>query len=102
MTRKALFTYVFLYVKRAFRVFARTLRLDSLQCVSGVICIQIAFDKRPGVFDLFGTQLIFARNRFLCAFHDFFYIDYYNTKRLQRNLGILTPIEKHKQFILAA
>ena len=24
------------------------------------------------------------------------YIDYYNTKRLQRNLGVLTPMEKHE------
>ena len=24
------------------------------------------------------------------------YIDYYNNKRLQRNLGILTPMEKHE------
>lgn len=30
------------------------------------------------------------------------YVDYYNTKRLQRNLGILTPIEKHQQYLLAA
>ena len=30
------------------------------------------------------------------------YITYYNTKRLQRNLGILTPMEKHQQFYLAA
>jgi len=30
------------------------------------------------------------------------YIAYYNTKRLQRNLGILTPMEKHEQFYLAA
>ena len=30
------------------------------------------------------------------------YISYYNTKRLQRNLGILTPMEKHEQFYLAA
>ena len=30
------------------------------------------------------------------------YIDYYNTKRLQRKLGILTPMEKHKQYLLAA
>jgi len=30
------------------------------------------------------------------------YIDYYNTKRLQRNLGILTPMEKHQQFLVAA
>lgn len=30
------------------------------------------------------------------------YITYYNTKRLQRNLGILTPMEKHNQFYLAA
>jgi transposase InsO family protein len=30
------------------------------------------------------------------------YIDYYNSKRLQRNLGILTPIEKHQQYLLAA
>ena len=30
------------------------------------------------------------------------YIIYYNTKRLQRNLGILTPMEKHEQFYLAA
>ena len=30
------------------------------------------------------------------------YIDYYNTNRLQRNLGILTPMEKHQQFLVAA
>ena len=30
------------------------------------------------------------------------YICYYNTVRLQRNLGILTPMEKHVQFYLAA
>lgn len=30
------------------------------------------------------------------------YIEYYNTKRLQRNLGVLTPIEKHEQYMLAA
>lgn len=27
------------------------------------------------------------------------YIDYYNNKRLQRNLGILTPMEKHKIYL---
>ena len=30
------------------------------------------------------------------------YIDYYNSKRLQRNLGILTPMEKYEQFFIAA
>lgn len=30
------------------------------------------------------------------------YIRYYNTRRLQRNLGVLTPIEKHEMFFLAA
>lgn len=30
------------------------------------------------------------------------YIDYYNNKRLQRNLGVLTPLEKHEQYILVA
>lgn len=30
------------------------------------------------------------------------YIDYYNSKRLQRNLGVLTPLEKHELFYLAA
>ena len=30
------------------------------------------------------------------------YIDYYNNKRLQRNLGILTPMEKHKIYLQAA
>lgn len=29
------------------------------------------------------------------------YIEYYNNKRLQRNLGVLTPSEKHEQYILA-
>lgn len=28
--------------------------------------------------------------------------EYYNTKRLQRNLGVLTPFEKHEQYMLAA
>ena len=30
------------------------------------------------------------------------YIGYYNSKRLQRNLGVLTPMEKHELFYLAA
>ncbi len=30
------------------------------------------------------------------------YIKYYNTRRLQRNLGVLTPMEKHKQYPVAA
>lgn len=30
------------------------------------------------------------------------YIEYYNNKRLQRNLGILTPMEKHEMYSLAA
>ena len=30
------------------------------------------------------------------------YIDYYNNRRVQRNLGILTPMEKHRQFLKAA
>ena len=30
------------------------------------------------------------------------YIDYYNSKRLQRNLGILTPMEKHELYFNAA
>lgn len=30
------------------------------------------------------------------------YIKYYNGERLQRNLGVLTPLEKHEQFYLAA
>ena len=30
------------------------------------------------------------------------YIDYYNNKRLQRNLGILTPMEKHENYLQAA
>lgn len=30
------------------------------------------------------------------------YITYYNNRRVQRNLGVLTPAEKHEQFYLAA
>lgn len=30
------------------------------------------------------------------------YIAYYNGRRLQRNLGVLTPMEKHEQYYLAA
>ncbi|WP_155831962.1 IS3 family transposase [Butyrivibrio sp. WCD2001] len=30
------------------------------------------------------------------------YIEYYNNRRLQRNLGVLTPIEKHKNYLLVA
>jgi transposase InsO family protein len=30
------------------------------------------------------------------------YIDYYNNKRLQRNLGVLTPKEKHDSYLQAA
>lgn len=29
------------------------------------------------------------------------YIDYYNNLRVQRNLGVLTPMEKHQQFFAA-
>ena len=30
------------------------------------------------------------------------YIDYYNSKHLQRNLGVLTPMEKHEIYLQAA
>ncbi len=30
------------------------------------------------------------------------YMDYYNNKRLQRNLGVITPMEKHRNYLLAA
>lgn len=30
------------------------------------------------------------------------YIEYYNKKRLQRNLGVLTPMEKHNMYLSAA
>jgi transposase InsO family protein len=30
------------------------------------------------------------------------YIDYYNNKRYQRRLGVLTPMEKHNEYLLAA
>ena len=30
------------------------------------------------------------------------YIIYYNNRRVQRNLGVLTPIEKHNNYLLAA
>ena len=30
------------------------------------------------------------------------YIEYYNSKRLQRNLGVLTPLEKHERYMLVA
>jgi transposase InsO family protein len=30
------------------------------------------------------------------------YIEYYNNKRLQRNLGVLTPMEKHDMYLHAA
>ena len=30
------------------------------------------------------------------------YIRYYNTKRYQRRLGVLTPMEKHTQYLIAA
>lgn len=30
------------------------------------------------------------------------YIEYYNNRRLQRNLGILTPVEKHEMYLQAA
>ena len=26
------------------------------------------------------------------------YMDYYNNKRLQRNLGVLTPLERHESY----
>lgn len=30
------------------------------------------------------------------------YIEYYNNRRVQRNLGILTPMEKHSNYLQAA
>ncbi len=29
------------------------------------------------------------------------FIRYYNTERLQRNLGVLTPMEKHEMYFAA-
>ena len=30
------------------------------------------------------------------------YIEYYNNRRLQRNLGVLTPMEKHNNYLMVA
>jgi transposase InsO family protein len=30
------------------------------------------------------------------------YIDYYNNRRYQRGLGVLTPMEKHKSYLWVA
>ena len=30
------------------------------------------------------------------------YIEYYNNRRLQRNLGVLTPMEKHEMYLKMA
>ncbi|MEY8532982.1 IS3 family transposase [Blautia pseudococcoides] len=30
------------------------------------------------------------------------YIEYYNNKRSQRNLGVMTPMEKHDSYLAAA
>ena len=30
------------------------------------------------------------------------YITYYNNRRVQRNLGVLTPMEKHEFYLMAA
>ena len=30
------------------------------------------------------------------------YIEYYNSRRYQRKLGVLTPLEKHAEYMLAA
>ena len=30
------------------------------------------------------------------------YINYYNNSRLQRKLGVLTPFEKHEEFLKVA
>ncbi len=30
------------------------------------------------------------------------YMEYYNNRRLQRNLGVLTPMEKHEIYIQVA
>ena len=30
------------------------------------------------------------------------YITYYNSRRVQRNLGVLTPMEKHENYLKAA
>ena len=29
------------------------------------------------------------------------YIHYYNTRRVQRNPGVLTPLEKHERYLAA-
>ena len=40
-----------------------------------------------------------SREALVKMIHD--YIDYYNNKRLQRNLGVLTPMEKYINYLMA-
>ncbi len=40
------------------------------------------------------------RNSLVTMIED--YIEYYNNRRLQRKLGVLTPLEKHNQYLAAA
>lgn len=42
----------------------------------------------------------FCREELVAMIED--YIAYYNNRRIQRNLGVLTPMERHDQYFLAA
>ena len=52
------------------------------------------------VYTNFGTLPFTDKETLIKMIED--YIDYYNNKRLQRNLGVLTPMEKHTLYLQAA
>ena len=68
-------------------------RYDDLMCL-------MRTSAQKEVLNVIRTQLDADRAALEKMIAD--YIDYYNNERLQRNLGVLTPMEKHEQYLAAA
>ena len=92
----------FQYTNRTFHA-----KLESAGMVQSMSRIGKCIDNGPmeGFWGILKRERYYGRHftdreSLIAMIED--YIGYYNTKRLQRKLGVVTPMEKHNNYYVAA
>lgn len=92
----------FQYTNRVFHA-----KLDAAGMKQSMSRVAKCIDNGPmeGFWGIIKRERYYSRrftdkNTLISMIED--YIEYYNNKRLQRNLGVLTPMEKHNNYLAVA
>lgn len=92
----------FQYTNRAFHA-----RLEAAGMIQSMSRVAKCIDNGPmeGFWGILKRESYYgrrftSRERLVSMIEE--YITYYNSRRLQRNLGVMTPMEKHESYLQAA